>query len=120
MKQSYRDLYIWQAAVALAVRIVSITDAFQQRQRRILVEQMQRCAVSIPSNIAEGTGRLTQNELRHYLGVARGSLLELATQLDIAFQLELIAEEQRSELIDHTKKIGAGINALLRCLKPPL
>jgi four helix bundle protein len=117
--KSYRDLFIWQASVELAKRVIECTDDFPQRQRRVLVEQMQRCAVSIPSNIAEGKGRLTAKELRHYLGIARGSLLELATQLEIASRLELLNHDQQTGLTEHIKKIGAGINALLRTLNPP-
>ena len=113
MKRSYRDLFIWQSAVDVAVRVITMTDEFPQRQRRILVEQMQRCAVSVSSNIAEGKGRLSQKELRHFLGIARGSLFELETQLEIARQLSLIGDEQHADLDRRIALIGTGINRLL-------
>jgi four helix bundle protein len=113
MKRSYRDLFIWQSAVDVAVCVIATTDEFPQRQRRILVEQMQRCAVSVPSNIAEGKGRLSQKELRHFLGIARGSLFELETQLEIARRLGLITEEQHADLDRRIAMIGTGINRLL-------
>jgi four helix bundle protein len=114
MKRSFRDLYIWQAAVDLAVRVIALSNAFPFRQQRVLVEQMQRAAVSVPSNIAEGKGRLSQKELRHFLGIARGSLFELGTQIEIATRVGLLASEQTTELNHSIGKLGVGINSLLR------
>ena len=116
MNKSYRDLYIWEASVALAARIIDITDSFPWHQRRVLVDQMQRSAVSVPSNIAEGKGRLSQKELRHYLGTARASLFELRTQIEIASRVRLLNEDQKRELDAAADTIGRGINSLLRRL----
>jgi four helix bundle protein len=88
--RSYRELFVWQKAKALAVRVYRETEHFPNREAYGLTSQMRRSAVSIASNIAEGQGRLTRGEFRHFLGIARGSLLELETQLAIAVDLEYL------------------------------
>jgi four helix bundle protein len=117
MKSSHQKLFIWDRAVDLAVQVIAVTDSFPHRQRRVLVEQMQRSAVSIPSNIAEGKGRLSQRELRQFLGFARGSLFELETQLEIARRCGLLDEPSFDELARMTTIIGLGINNLIARLK---
>ena len=112
--KSFRDLYIWQASVDLAVNVITLTNDFPARQQRVLVEQMQRAAVSVPSNIAEGKGRLSQRELRRFLGIARGSLFELGTQIEIAARIGLLTAGKRADLDNSIGKLGAGINNLLR------
>jgi four helix bundle protein len=117
MKNSHQKLFIWDRAVDLAVQVIAVTDGFPNRQRRVLVEQMQRSAVSVPSNIAEGKGRLSQRELRQFLGVARGSLFELETQLEIARRCRLLDETSFEELRRMTTVIGLGINNLIARLR---
>lgn len=116
MTKSYRGLFIWQAAVELAADIITLTDDFPLRQRRVLVEQMQRAAVSVPSNISEGKGRLSPKELRHFLGNA---LFELDTQLEIARRVGLIDSNRYADLDRRLAKIGAGINRLIAHLRIP-
>ncbi|HYH06968.1 MAG TPA: four helix bundle protein [Thermoanaerobaculia bacterium] len=116
MSKSFRDLYIWQAAVELAVDVINITNEFPRQQRWVLVEQMQRAAVSVPSNIAEGRGRNSQRELRHFLGIARGSLYELDTQLEIALRIGLLTPELRSAFGDRVATIGSGMSNLMNRL----
>jgi len=107
--KSFRDLYIWQASVDLAVDVITLTNDFPARQQRVLVEQMQRAAVSVPSNIAEGKGRLSQRELRQFLGIARGSLFELGTQIEIATRIGVLEAGTRANLDNSIGKLGAGI-----------
>jgi four helix bundle protein len=73
--QSFRDLLVWQKSMDLAVNIYKLTQAFPREETYGLTSQLRRSAVSISSNIAEGQGRLTTGEFRHFLGVARGSTL---------------------------------------------
>jgi len=80
----YKDLLTWQAAMDLCVRTYRITEKFPRREIFGLTAQLRRSAVSVPSNIAEGEGRLTLGERRQFLSQARGSLFELETQLLIA------------------------------------
>src|SRR5688572_4306376 len=83
MKNSFRNLYVWKSSVELAVRIIVLSDRLVARRRFAIADQLVRAAISVPSNIAEGQGRSTTRDRRHYLVQARGSLYELETQLEI-------------------------------------
>jgi four helix bundle protein len=87
MSHSYRQLLVWQKARSLAVAVYQATEMFPKSEIYGLTSQLRRAGVSVVSNIAEGQGRLTKGEFRHFPGQSRGSLLELETQLDIAFEL---------------------------------
>jgi four helix bundle protein len=87
MIQSYRDLIIWQKGIELTTTVYRLTQQFPRQETYGLSAQMQRAATSIPSNIAEGYGRLGRREYRQFLSVARGSNFELQTQLEIARSL---------------------------------
>lgn len=84
MARPHHDLKVWQDAMSLTRAIYELTAGFPAEERFGLTSQMRRCAVSVPSNIAEGCGRGSQKELLQYLYVARGSLAELDTQLRLA------------------------------------
>ena len=114
MKKPYRDLFIWQASVDLAVDVIELTNYFPQRQRYVLIDQMQRAAVSVPSNIAEGKGRVSPRELRHFLATARGSLYELDTQIEIARRAGLLSPEPNFD--ERIAKISSGINHFINGL----
>ena len=118
MKKSYRDLFIWQASVDLATRVITITNDFPRNQRYVLAAQMQRAAISVASNIAEGKGRLSHRELRHFLGTARGSLFELATQIEIASRLGFLPARDLEPLDSFMARIGTGIQRLIQKLDP--
>lgn len=85
--QTYRDLVVWQKAVELAKRTYTLTNQFPPEERFGLSSQMQRAAVSIASNIAEGKLRGSSKEFTHFLRIAFGSGGELETQIEIAKQL---------------------------------
>ena len=84
MGKSFRDLLVWQRAIQLTVAVYHLTQAFPREEQFGLTSQIRRAAVSIPSNIAEGQGRLNPGEFRQFLAIARGSNCELQTQLEIA------------------------------------
>ena len=84
MVQSFRDLNVWQRSIQLTVSVYRLTQGFPREEVYGLSNQMRRSAVSVPSNIAEGQGRLTTGEFRQFLGIARGSNFELQTQLEIS------------------------------------
>ena len=92
--KSYRDLSAWQKARLLVKEVYLLTAAFPVGERFGLVSQMNRSAVSIPSNIAEGYGRATTQDYLHFLRIARGSAYELETQLVLAQDLGLCTEER--------------------------
>jgi four helix bundle protein len=85
--KSFRDLKVWQRSMEMAKAVYRLTQAFPKEEIYGLRSQMRRAAVSIPSNIAEGHGRLGTREYRQFLGIARGSNFELQTQLEIARSL---------------------------------
>jgi four helix bundle protein len=82
--RSYKDLVAWNKSMDLVTAIYRSTGAFPKDELFGITSQLRRAAVSIPSNIAEGQGRLSGGEFRHFLGQARGSLMEVETQVQIA------------------------------------
>ncbi len=112
--KSFRQLYVWSASVELATQIAVIADALCEKRRFSLAGQMERAAISVPSNIAEGYGRLTRREWRHYLAQARGSLFELETQLEIALRIKAIATADAERIL--IAKIGVGLTKMIRTL----
>ncbi len=121
MARSYRELLVWQKAKALAGQIYKDTEQFPKAETYGLTSQIRRAAVSVASNIAEGQGRLTSGEFLHFLGQARGSLLELDTQLAIALDLNYLKAD-RHEVLDHeTYQVLGLLNRLIESLrKKPL
>ncbi len=87
MVTSYKDLKVWQRGIELSLAIYRLTAGFPVEERFGLVSQLRRAAVSIPSNIAEGYGRGTRKDYKQFLSIARGSTLEVQTQLLIAREL---------------------------------
>lgn len=85
-----KELKIWNRAIDLTVEVYRATDNFPKQEMYGLTSQIRRSAVSIPSNIAEGAGRNSDNEFKHFLGIASGSSYELQTQLIISNRLNLI------------------------------
>lgn len=114
---SYRDLVVWQKAMALVSAVYELTRAFPDSERFGLTSQIQRAAVSIPSNIAEGQGRLATKEFRQFLGIARGSLKELETQLLISIDLGYAAAEDINACLELADEIGRMLNALIKALE---
>ena len=114
--QSYRELIAWQKAVELVVTIYDVTKTFPKEEIYGLTAQMRRCAVSVPSNIAEGQGRLSTGEFKQFLGNARGSLFELQTQITIAERLKFVTTERAQQLLDSAIEVGKISNGLLASL----
>ncbi|MFV9505811.1 MAG: four helix bundle protein [Oscillochloridaceae bacterium umkhey_bin13] len=85
--QSYRDLLVWQKSMDLVTEIYQLTRQFPHEELFGLTSQTRRAAVSIPANIAEGYGRIHRKEYLHHLSIARGSLMEVETHLQIAVRL---------------------------------
>jgi four helix bundle protein len=110
----YRNLIAWQKAIILTARVYDATSAFPKEELYGLISQLRRAAVSVPSNIAEGQGRRTPGEIAQFLGNARGSLLELKTQLLVAEVLGFVNREQVLSLLDATVEIMRLVNGLLK------
>jgi four helix bundle protein len=93
MLESYRELVVWQQSIQLCVSIYHVTAGFPREELFGLTSQLRRSAVSIPSNIAEGYGRASKGEYKHFLSIARGSNHEAQTQLVIAKELKYASNE---------------------------
>lgn len=116
MSGSFRDLIVWQRAMDLAVEVYRLAKILPADERFALIDQMRRSAVSIPSNIAEGQGRNSPGEFRHHLGIARGSLLELETHIDLCLRIAYLTKDDTTTcalLLDETRRmLSALINKI--------
>jgi four helix bundle protein len=110
---AYTSLQVWQRAMDLVVGVYHSTQSFPRQEVYGLTAQMRRAAVSIPSNIAEGKGRFSRKELVHFLLNARGSLLELETQVSIAHRLGYLDQEQSRNLSTIMDEVARLLNGLL-------
>lgn len=92
--RSYKDLNVWKASMELVCEVYEVTRTFPDTERYALTSQMRRCALSVPSNIAEGWSRNSARSFISYLNIASGSMSELLTQLEIASRINYISEEK--------------------------
>ena len=114
MKSNFRDLLAWQKGMDLVDEIYRTVAEFPRHQLFGLTSQMQRAAVRIPSDIAEGAGRWNLLDFRHFLRDARGSAHELETQIIIAGRQHYISEDRARELTTQCAKTTQLINGLIR------
>ena len=112
--QKYTELDVWKQARELASDIYQLTASYPKSEQFGIISQIRRCAVSIPSNIAEGCGRQHTKETIHFLSIARGSLFELETQLYISKDLSFINNEQLSVRLNKIEELGKLINGFMR------
>ena len=113
----FKDLEVWRVSMDLVVKVYEITREFPKNEQFGLVAQLQRSAVSIPSNIAEGTGRGTRKDFAHFLDQARGSLYEVITQLEISRSLSFGNSDEIKAIQMEYEILGMRINALIRTMK---
>ena len=117
---SYHDLTVWQKAIDLVVDCYKLTERFPRTEQYGLMSQLQRAAVSIPSNIAEGAGRGHTREYLRHLGIARGSLFETETQIIIARRLGYVADQDTRPLLGLVTEIGRMLHGLIASLERKL
>jgi|688.fasta_scaffold789803_2 four helix bundle protein len=115
--KSYRDLIVWRKSVELVQMVYMLTTDFSTDERFGLTSQMRRCAVSIPSNIAEGWGRKRTGSYVQFLSIASGSLAELTTQLEISFRLGFCNKNRKDELENRMNEIGKMLFVLIQKLE---
>ena len=111
--KNYRDLIVWQKAMAMAKRTYALTQGLPKSEAYGLLSQIRRAAVSVPSNIAEGHGRFTDAQFRYFLGNARGSLSELQTQLELAGDLGSLDKRLVHEAMEQGVEVARLINGLV-------
>ena len=115
--RGYRDLVVWQEAMDLVVEAYRLAAQLPDRERFGLTSQLQRAAVSVPANIAEGHGRSGTREYLHHLSVARGSLLEAETHLQIAVRLGYLRAEEVDAILERTGLLDRRLRTLIARLR---
>lgn len=110
--KGHRDLIAWQKAMQLVTEIYRITRTFPKEETYGLTAQIRRAAISVPSNLAEGHGRSSRKEFHQFVAQARGSLVEVETQLEIALNLGYLTKEAAASLLGQASEVGRLINGL--------
>ncbi|WP_421938231.1 four helix bundle protein [Pedobacter sp.] len=113
---NFKELKVWQKSMDLAIAIYKVIACLPSDEKYGLVSQMKRCAISISSNIAEGSGRGSSAQFKYFLSISQGSAFELETQLILAKRLELLDDTFATDLIDRTIEIQKMVCALERKL----
>jgi four helix bundle protein len=114
--KTYRELIAWQKAVDFVVAVYEAAKAFPREELYGLTAQLKRAVVSVPCNIAEGSGRRTIKDFVHFLSIAYGSLREVETQLEIASRLGFIPADRLRSLLERAGEVGRLINGLSKSL----
>lgn len=113
---NYKDLKVWQKAIDLTTKVYEVVNCFPDKERFGLISQITRSAVSVPSNIAEGSGWNSSKEFNQFLGIALGSCYELETQMLIAKNIGYLNEEKYQELSEDLIEIQKMISGLKKSL----
>ena len=115
-RKRYQELMVWQKSMVLSKLVYQTTREFPADERSGLTSQLRRAAVSIPSNIAEGQGRLTRGEFKQFLGHARGSVFEVETQIQLAVDFDYIDARLANSVLDLSSEVSRMLNGLIRSL----
>jgi four helix bundle protein len=115
--KSYRDLDVWREAMDFVVECYRMTGTFPKTEGYGLTSQLQRAAVSIPANIAEGQGRQHDKEFLQHLAIAYGSLAEVETHIQIARRLEYADGEKENQMLERAARIGRMLNGLRKSIE---
>ena len=117
MGESYRELVAWRKAMQLVKEIYDVTRAFPREELYGLTSQLRRAAVSVPSNIAEGQARFSQREFFHFLSHARGSLVEVETQILIAEDLAYLSAVRANAVLMASAELDRILNGLIASVR---
>ena len=118
--QHYRQLEVWQMAMALAEKCYLVTKTFPKEELFGLTSQIRRAAASVPANIAEGQGREHTKEFLNHLSIARGSLLEVETHLMLSQRVGLLPQGELDNLLKLTDRISRMLSGLRKALQQKL
>ena len=114
LKLNHKKLQAWQLSIQFVSEIYKMTQQFPQIEMYGLTSQIRRAAISIPSNIAEGASRSSTNERKRFYEIARSSLVEVDTQIEIAKNLSYVSESEISQIAQQTNHIFAALSNLIR------
>ena len=115
----FKDLIVYQKSKELVIFVYKMLDLFPEAEKFALCNQMRRAVVSVPSNIAEGMGRLSDKDQAHFLNMSYGSLMEVYAQADIAHDLKYIDDEMFNQLEEQVDSISKMIQSMCYIRKNP-
>lgn len=115
-ESTHQDLVAWQKAMSIAEGVYRETSSWPAEERFALISQIKRAAISVPANIAEGSGRSGSAELRHHLSIAHGSLWEMKTHLDLARRLGFSSGPISDMLISESEELSRIIREFIHKL----
>ena len=113
-KYSYKTLDAYKEAKTLVLQVYSLLKQFPKEEQYALCDQLRRAVISVPSNIAEGSGRTSAKDQAHFFEMAFGSLMEVNCQIDIAHDLGYISKDDVENIEKHVKSISALLSGLRR------
>jgi len=113
---TFRDLLIWQKSMSFVTKIYKQTNKFPDEEKFGLVSQLRRSAISVPSNMAEGYGRNSNKDFIRFLNIAMGSLFEIQTQIQIAYNLKFIEQQNFDELFEQSREIERMMSSFIKSL----
>jgi len=114
---NFKKLNIWVNAMSLAKDVYLITSSFPKEEKFGLVSQINRCCISVPSNIAEGSSRSSSKEFSHFIKIALGSLYEMETQIILSSEFKMINNQDTSSILDKISTLQKMLNGFLTTLK---
>lgn len=114
---NFRKMTIWVSAMAFAKQTYSVVSRLPDSEKYGLVSQIRRCAISIPSNIAEGSSRSSNKEFAHFLKIALGSCFEIETQLLLSFDFGYISQTKSEDLLSKLIILQKSITKFLKTLE---
>jgi four helix bundle protein len=119
MERSFRGLLVWRQAMDLARDCYLLTKGFPREELYGFTSQIRRAAVSVPANIAEGTGRTTRKDFVNFLRIAQGSLREVETYLLLTMEVKLASAQAITPLLSQVMSVARLLNRLIQSLEPP-
>lgn len=111
-KYDYKQLSAFQEAKTLVLMVYKSLNHFPKEEQYALCDQLRRAVISVPSNLAEGSGRISLKDQAHFFEIAYGSLLEVECQIDIAYSLSYLSLEEKEQLTIQINKIAAMLSGL--------
>ena len=111
-EQKYRKLLVYEKATTLVVHVYALLKKFPREEQYALCDQLRRAVVSIPSNIAEGVGRISDKDRAHFIEIAYGSLMEVNCQMDVAKRLGYISDEELTNLDQECVELARMLSGL--------
>jgi four helix bundle protein len=112
----HRSLRVWQRAMDLVMEVYEKSDAFPRHERYCLVDQLRRAAISVPSNIAEGNGRAHRADYARFLAIARGSLREVHTLVEVAYRRGYLSDQDNGSLCEKMDHVGRMLTRMIKRL----